>query len=598
MRLLTGRAQELLEEERDVLRRLLDLLNDLGGEDEVTGPLASMIEHLDELFLVVIVGEFNAGKSTVVNALFRETIMEEGPVPTTAKITVIRHGDAPLTQPKTEYLEEKRLPSDLLRHLTLVDTPGTNSIVQQHQRITEDFIPRSDLVLFVTSFDRPLTESERQFLSYIREDWGRRLVVVLNKSDLADSEKDLKTVMEYLETNLEEILGVTPRIFPVSARTAFRSRREASASDAEGGEPRNGVPGSSGAFDDLEAFLKEDLAGPERVALKLTAPLETAERRLEHLADHLDSRREVLEVDEATLDELREMVEASRATLEESYARPLKRVDDRLMKLKGLGIQFLEDTIRASVSKIQLLRDRDRFKEAFRRQVIDDVERDVEDAVSDAVDGLLGRTSQLQGRLVETFVRHVREAGNEARPDLDRSYAYDRGEVVSATMREAERSLQTHDLGKESSRIVDDAHDAVNTFLGTGAGAGLGIVGGLILVLAPMLDVVGGLGLATGTALAVVGATILPRQRRKAIREFSDRVDELRDEVQSTLRATLDAEVDATLDAVWETVEPYAEFVDRERATIEHASTTRETLSDEVDALRSAIEDEFGTPSV
>ena len=212
--LLDEQARQLLEEERDVLRRLLSLLKRLGGDEDVIGPLSDMIQRLDDLFLVVIVGEFNAGKSSVVNALFRETVMEEGPVPTTAKITLIRYGEAPLTRQTSEFVEEKQFRHPLLQNLTLVDTPGTNSIVRQHQQITEHFIPRSDLVLFVTSFDRPLTESERQFLSYIRDDWGRELVVVLNKADLADSEADLSTVISYLETNLEEILRNYAQDFP------------------------------------------------------------------------------------------------------------------------------------------------------------------------------------------------------------------------------------------------------------------------------------------------------------------------------------------------------------------------------------------------
>jgi hypothetical protein len=63
------------------------------------------------------------------------------------------------------------VPVEFLRDIAIMDTPGTNSVVRQHQEITEDFIPRADLVLFITSIDRPLTESERQFLSYIQQ-WG------------------------------------------------------------------------------------------------------------------------------------------------------------------------------------------------------------------------------------------------------------------------------------------------------------------------------------------------------------------------------------------------------------------------------------------
>lgn len=44
--------------------------------------------------------------------------------------------------------------------MIIVDTPGTNVILQRQQRLTEEFVPRADLLLFVISADRPLTQSE------------------------------------------------------------------------------------------------------------------------------------------------------------------------------------------------------------------------------------------------------------------------------------------------------------------------------------------------------------------------------------------------------------------------------------------------------
>ena len=74
-------------------------------------------------------------------------------------------------------------PVELLRDLHIVDTPGTNAIDREHERLTIDFVPRADLVLFVTSADRPFTETERVFLETIR-DWGKKIVIVVNKVDI------------------------------------------------------------------------------------------------------------------------------------------------------------------------------------------------------------------------------------------------------------------------------------------------------------------------------------------------------------------------------------------------------------------------------
>ena len=87
----------------------------------------------------------------------------------------------------------RMLPAELLRKLNIVDTPGTNVILERQQRLTEEFVPRADLVLFIMSADRPFTDSEVKFLKYIRQ-WGKKVVFVLNKVDIFDSDADVNTV--------------------------------------------------------------------------------------------------------------------------------------------------------------------------------------------------------------------------------------------------------------------------------------------------------------------------------------------------------------------------------------------------------------------
>lgn len=48
-----------------------------------------------------------------------------------------------------------------------MDTPGTNVILERQQRLTEEYVPRADLVVFVMSADRPFSESEVS-----RRQWG------------------------------------------------------------------------------------------------------------------------------------------------------------------------------------------------------------------------------------------------------------------------------------------------------------------------------------------------------------------------------------------------------------------------------------------
>ena len=75
-----------------------------------------------------------------------------------------------------------------------MDTPGTNAIIREHEEITTQFIPRSDLILFVTSADRPYTESERQFLEKIQA-WGKKIVLVINKIDILEGAEAVKEII-------------------------------------------------------------------------------------------------------------------------------------------------------------------------------------------------------------------------------------------------------------------------------------------------------------------------------------------------------------------------------------------------------------------
>ena len=167
------------------------------------GPLASLeaspndlalldraLLQLDELFLLVIVGEFNSGKSAFINALLGERVPAEGVTPTTAQIHLLKYGDEAGQRPAEHDMLVVTYPVEWLRDINIVDTPGTNAVIRRHQEITEDFVPRADLVLFVTSADRPFSESERAFIERIRE-WGKKVVFVVNKIDILETPADI-----------------------------------------------------------------------------------------------------------------------------------------------------------------------------------------------------------------------------------------------------------------------------------------------------------------------------------------------------------------------------------------------------------------------
>jgi small GTP-binding protein len=250
-RLLDASSERQVAEARTLLADLQAQLGTIPATADDEARLRASIRQLDDFFLLVIVGEFNAGKSALINALVGTRILDEGVTPTTAQIHLVRHGPEASVQPGPDGVRIATAPLDLLRDLHIVDTPGINAILREHERLTADFVPRSDLVLFVTSADRPFAETERAFLEIIR-DWGKKVVLVVNKADIFASAGELEEVLAFVREAASRQLGETPEIFAVSARLAWRAKR---------GEPSLWA---ASRFEALERYIGETLDRGDR----------------------------------------------------------------------------------------------------------------------------------------------------------------------------------------------------------------------------------------------------------------------------------------------------------------------------------------------
>ncbi len=580
-------AQAFLDRERSLLSALSALLDRSDAPEDTRRRLADLARTLDELFLLVVAGEFNAGKSTVVNALFGRRVMEEGPVPTTDKITVLRHGDADATHRRGDHVTVRTLDHPLLESLALVDTPGTNSIVKEHQALTEDYIPRADLVLFVTSYDRPLSDSERTFLEYIRGAWGRRLVVAVNKADLAETEAALDQVLGHVRDGLARIFAEAgiedarpPLLFPVAARLALQAKE----SDPDG--YRTDERWERSRFASFERFLTETLTEGARVALKLAGPLDAAQTLLADVRERIEAQREILSADETELATLNGRFDEVRAQLGEVAGRAVADVDRELLEMEKRGVRFLDDTIR--VSRLTLIRDRNAFREEFDRQVVRDAEHRIESRLGEAADALLRRVFELWN---ETYTRLADLRRDRARSES--GFLYDREEVLRDVLKEARRAIDQYDVGEEARRLLENARSALT--VGGATAVGVGAIA-VVLIATTAFDVTGGV-LAAG-ALAALGFIVLPAQRRRAVKEFSERVDTLRAELRDGLERELTDEVDQAVAKVRALVLPVARLALDARAALDAQAADADRIDAEATALRAEVRTTFGTGDV
>src|ERR1700731_2961891 len=210
--ILSPELNEQFETLRGLLQRAL-WLAERCADIEASQILRARLTNLQAAALLVIVGEVKAGKSSFINALLREDVCEVAPGPCTVRIQELVYGAERRVEALGDSWQRIALPKEVLREITMVDTPGTNSIVKDHQTITENYIPQSDLVVFVFAAVNPHTKSAWELLTLISKQWHRKMVFVLQQADRA-SHRELTTNLEHVKQYARDRQGGNPIGFP------------------------------------------------------------------------------------------------------------------------------------------------------------------------------------------------------------------------------------------------------------------------------------------------------------------------------------------------------------------------------------------------
>ncbi len=205
------------------LNALLKLAAEMQREPAMLDTLQNMLKDVREPLLFVVAGEVKAGKSTLLNALFGQEFCKVDVLPATDRVYIFKHGTREQTVDVSPQVTERFQPIAFLKDFNIVDTPGTNTMVAEHQEITENFIPRADLVLFVFSVVNPWGASAWELLRFVNQKWLKNIIFVLQQADLRDP-AEVKVIEQHLRETANQKLGFAPPIFAVSARKAFLSR--------------------------------------------------------------------------------------------------------------------------------------------------------------------------------------------------------------------------------------------------------------------------------------------------------------------------------------------------------------------------------------
>lgn len=584
--ILSRREQEIRVREQELLQRLATALERFGSDvaEEDLRHFQDARDQLNGLFLLVIAGEFNSGKSSFINALLGERVLPEGVTPTTDRINILRHGPVVSENLLEAYLLERSHPAEVLREINIVDTPGTNAIIRRHEELTRDFVPRSDLVLFVTSADRPFTESERAFLEQIRE-WGKKIVFIVNKIDILVRPEEREQVLRYVEENATGLLGEAPELFAVSARQALEARGPQNRTGGEASGKAEELWEQSG-FGAVEDYLLNTLDQQERVRLKLLNPLNVGLRLASKYKEVTFERLKLLALDVEAIQNIDQQLALFHQEMLRDFEPRLSRLDVLLGDMERRGMRFFEETIR--IGRIRSLMDSEGVKRTFEREVIGETPREIEDEVGRVIDWIVERNLKLWQDISAYIERRQITRHREGMiGDVGSSFNYNRQALLDSVGRVSNDVVGTYNREVESRAIANEIQGTFATTALAQAGAiGLGTLV-VTLVSSAAADVT---GILLATALAVGGFYVIPRKRRQAKLDFERRIQQLATHLKEVLTRQVHLELEQSTARINEAIAPYRRFVQSQQQQLNEARGELVTTEDALLRLRAEIE--------
>lgn len=546
------KREDLLKDTREVLADLYKRLEFAGIDEGDLSALSESIRQLDKLFLLVVAGEFNSGKSAFINALIGQKLLEEGVTPTTSKIHILQFGENPDSRPGPQGTWLQSAPIDMLRDTSIVDTPGTNAILREHELLTTQFIPRSDLVIFITSADRPFTESERAFLELIKS-WGKKIVLVVNKIDIL-TPPEIEKVIEFVKAAAGKLMGEALATFAVSAKKAQEHK------------PAGQDPTTQSGFGPLEDYIRRTLDDIGRFRLKLFNPLGVGQKLVRRQLGVCQTDLDALAGDIAILDDIARQMAVHGEDLQRSFKARLGEIDLLLYEMERRGFEFFNDTIR--VGRMFDLFNRRKIQMGFERQVVADTPQKVEARVSELIDWLIEQDLRQWTSVAEHLKRHQQHYEDRIVGHIgprEGTLTYDRQRLIESIGLATRQAVATYDREKEALRMAESTREAViQTGLFSLGGVGLGAAF-TVFVHTAWADVT---GILTGVAALTFGLFILPARRSKAKKQLAERLGALRSKLMAGLNEQFEREMRRTIRRMEDIVAPYSRFVRSEQKNI------------------------------
>ena len=557
---------QLRTELETALGKLLRLSSEMRRDSATLDTLHGLLTDVRDPLLFVVVGEVKAGKSSLLNALFGQEFAKVDVLPATDRVYIFRHGSEDKAVEVSPQLTERYLPIAFLHDFNVVDTPGTNTMVAEHQTITEGFIPRADIVLFVFSVTNPWSQSGWQLLDLVQKKWLKNIIFVLQQADLRDG-AEIEIIHRHLQDTALQKLGFVPPIFPVSARKALLARTT--------GVDKEQLFRDSG-FGPLEQQINHMVTESGMRAVKLQSTARTGGVILNEIADEIHGSMETIGRDEKHLGRVIEFLQVRKDQTLRQVAGFLRGVEQACRECARQGTQLLEEKL-SFWKTWRLIWSREQWQHEFQNEVEAKLRQTVEPQVENAVQlletDLRSLWPQLQDAIEAQFASESKTRVQKTIPDFARQ------------RRELLQSIELTLVERIAGKAVEE--QLARMFRETAAWlrlpAGIAAAGGIITVIVAMssasvADVTGVLA----ASAAIVGTVVAFSQRRKILAAYEREMEKKRQELVNAIEQQMRHAIDLFYKEVTVAFDPLAAFCVAERRRYE-------PLAEQADALKESL---------
>ncbi|MBV8375868.1 MAG: dynamin family protein [Verrucomicrobia bacterium] len=550
-----------------ILGSLSALAHQIGAPEETLRNLQDLVANLGQPFLFVVVGEVKAGKSSLLNALFGRDFCKVDVLPATDRIYEFKYGEEDRDVRISDHMTLLYRRIDFLKNFNIIDTPGTNTIVANHQAITENIVPMADLIVFVFAVTNPWAASAWDFLRLIGKQWKKNIVFVIQQADLRNPQ-EVDIVSRHLDQTVLQILGSSCPIFAVSAKKAFLAK---TSPDVD----RDKLWDES-HFGQLEDWITETVSKSDERGGKLRSVAQTAQVLADGLRAQLQGSLDMLKSDQEKLTAIRSAFESRKLQTKRQIGGFIREIEQAYDECRERGEKVLEERLTV-IQTFKMVFSGTRWEKDFQDKVESDVKKEVQTRIEHAL-GLLESDlrSMWQDLQDKVSVQFASETKKQVRPAMP-GFLMQRQEVLQRLqltlleqMSDAKIKEQLQSLFGETARWL-----RVPTTVAAAGGIATVIAALTHTALLDVTGTVAGVAALTGTLYAVW-------RRRKILRQYRDQMNEKRQELTRAVEAQLNHAIEAFYHEVGLTFSPLESFCDSE-------SKRQAPLREQIESLDQAI---------